>query len=66
MKVLGDWDCMIAATNPPLVNHMEWAITFSVLLIIILVIEKSLGAAYYICEGRIKYSSHEQAVEERA
>jgi hypothetical protein len=36
------------------------------LLVVIIVIEKSLGAAYYICEGRIKYSGHERAGEERA
>jgi hypothetical protein len=58
MKVLGDWESRISATSLP-ANDTEWAITFSVLLIIILVIDKTLGAEYYYCEGKIQLSGYD-------
>jgi hypothetical protein len=64
VKVLEGWESRISASSHPAKDN-EWAITFSVLLIIILVIDKALGSAYYCCKGKIQYSGC-NAEEERA
>lgn len=56
---------MMWATNPSMSKDKEWALAFSVFVILILVMDKTLGAAYYFCEGRIKHHGH-QAGPERA
>ncbi|KAH9212272.1 hypothetical protein DL95DRAFT_391733 [Leptodontidium sp. 2 PMI_412] len=61
--VLKDWGSMIWATNPSATKDKEWAIAFSVFLILILVMDKTLGAAYYFCEGRIKHHGHQASTE---
>ncbi|KAG4427971.1 hypothetical protein IFR05_016546 [Cadophora sp. M221] len=61
--VLKDWGSMIWATNPSATKDKEWAIAFSVFLILILVMDKTLGVAYYFCEGRIKHHGHQASTE---
>ena len=63
-SVLKDWGAMIWATNSSTTKDKEWTLAFSVFLILILVMDKTLGAAYYFCEGRIKHYDH-LAVTER-
>lgn len=53
-KVLKDWGSMMWATNPNKSKDKEWALAFSVFVTLILVMDKTLGAAYYFCEGRIQ------------
>jgi hypothetical protein len=65
MRVLKDWGNMMWATNPSMSKDKEWALAFSVFVTLILVMDKTLGAAYYFCEGRIKHHGH-QAGPERA
>jgi len=43
----------------------EWAISFSVFLVLILVMDKTLGAAYWFCEGRIKNHNKEEERERK-
>ncbi|KAH7386258.1 hypothetical protein BKA64DRAFT_680485 [Cadophora sp. MPI-SDFR-AT-0126] len=61
--VLKDWGAMIWATNPSTTKDKEWALAFSVFLILILVMDKTLGAAFYFCEGRIKHHGHPATTE---
>ncbi|KAH7317669.1 hypothetical protein BKA65DRAFT_410270 [Rhexocercosporidium sp. MPI-PUGE-AT-0058] len=62
-SVLKEWGSMIWATNPSATKDKEWAIAFSVFLTLILVMDKTLGAAYYFCEGRIKHHGHQASTE---
>ncbi|KAK0111414.1 hypothetical protein ONS95_001775 [Cadophora gregata] len=62
-SVLKDWGAMIWATNPSATKDKEWALAFSVFLILILVMDKTLGAAYFYCEGRIKHHGHQASTE---
>lgn len=55
MRVLKDWGNLMWATNPSMSKDKEWALAFSVFVTLILVMDKTLGAAYYFCEGRIKH-----------
>jgi len=59
MRVLKDWGAMMWATNNNTSKDHEWATAFSVFLILILVMDKTLGAAYYFCEGRIAHHGYE-------
>ncbi|CZT46566.1 uncharacterized protein RSE6_07012 [Rhynchosporium secalis] len=65
-QVLKAWGSMIWATNPGTTKDKEWAVAFSVFLTLILVIDKTLGAAYYFCEGRIKHHSHDDSIERKS
>ncbi|KUJ07394.1 uncharacterized protein LY89DRAFT_691843 [Mollisia scopiformis] len=65
MRVLKDWGSMMWATNSSISKDKEWALAFSVFVTLILVMDKTLGAAYYFCEGRIRHHGH-QAGPERA
>lgn len=61
--VLKDWGSMMWATNPSTTKDREWAIAFSVFLTLILVMDKTLSAAYYFCEGRIEHHGHQETAE---
>jgi len=65
-RVLKDWGAMMWATNassssPP--KDKEWATAFCVFVILILVMDKTLGAAYYFCEGRIVHDRLDEGRE---
>ncbi|KAG0650084.1 hypothetical protein D0Z07_3228 [Hyphodiscus hymeniophilus] len=53
MKVLESWGSMMWTNNKGTSTDKKWAISFSVFLALILSIDKTLGLAYYFCEGRI-------------
>jgi hypothetical protein len=54
-RVLKDWGSMMWATNSSVSKDKEWATAFCVFILLILVMDKTLGAAYYFCEGRIMH-----------
>lgn len=58
-RILKDWGSMMWATNTSVSKDKEWATAFSVFILLILVMDKTLGAAYYFCEGRIMHQGHE-------
>ncbi|KAL2065640.1 hypothetical protein VTL71DRAFT_3310 [Oculimacula yallundae] len=64
--VLKEWGNMIWATNSSTTKDKEWAIAFSVFVTLILVMDKTLGAAYYFCEGRIKHHGFEDSIERQS
>jgi hypothetical protein len=62
-KVLQGWGNKLWTSR--LYNDNDWAIGFSVFLMLILLMDKTLNTEYYHCENRIKNDGHE-AGEERA
>lgn len=50
------------ATN----NSEKWAIGFSTFIMLTLVIDKTLGSAYYLCESRIEHRGAEAEAERKA
>jgi hypothetical protein len=44
-------------------NAERWAVGFSVFIMLTLVIDKTLGAAYSLCESRIEYRDAEAKME---
>lgn len=63
--MLKDWGAMMWATNTSSTpKDKEWATAFCVFILLILVMDKTLGAAYYFCEGRIMHQGFE-ALKER-
>ncbi|PBP28547.1 Fungal Zn binuclear cluster domain containing protein [Diplocarpon rosae] len=64
--VLKDWGSLMWSTNTGAAKDKEWATAFSVFLTLILVMDKTLGAAYYFCEGRIKHYGHQASTEREA
>jgi hypothetical protein len=65
MKVLKDWGNMMWSTSSNTSKDHEWATAFSVFLMMILVTDKILGAAYYFCEGNIVHGRNEANSERR-
>ncbi|CAL3968031.1 unnamed protein product [Diplocarpon coronariae] len=64
--VLKDWGSLMWSTNPGTAKDKEWATAFGVFLTLILVMDKTLGAAYYFCEGRIQHYGHPASTEREA
>jgi hypothetical protein len=65
-RVLKDWGAMMWATNTSSSSapkDKEWATAFCVFIILILVMDKTLGAAYYFCEGRIVHDGLDEGRE---
>ena len=52
-------------SNKSIEIEHTWATSFSVLVMLILAVDKTLGAAYYFCEGRIKHHNYEAMAERR-
>ena len=46
-------------------NQNDWAMSFSVLLVLTLAIDKVFGSAYWFCEGRIKHYDDDAACEKK-
>lgn len=57
-RVLKDWGSMMWATNTSVPKDKEWATAFCVFILLILVMDKTLGAAYYFCEGRVMHQGY--------
>ncbi len=53
------------SSNKSTPSDKRWAISFSVLLTLILAIDKTLGQGYYFCEGKIEHHGAEEASERR-
>lgn len=64
--VLKDWGHMMWATTSSTAKDKDWAVAFGVFLMLVLVMDKTLGAAYYFCEGRIKHHGHQAPTEREA
>jgi hypothetical protein len=64
-KVLKDWGNMMWSTSNTTSKDNEWATAFSVFLMMILVTDKILGAAWYFCEANIAHGRNEAASERR-
>lgn len=62
-RVLKDWGSMMWTTNSSLGKDKEWATAFCVFIMLILVMDKTLGAAYYFCEGRILHHGQDEDKE---
>jgi hypothetical protein len=63
--VLRNWGNMGWVSNPRVSIEEKWATSFSVLLTLILIMDKTLETAYYFCEGRIKHHGYEATAERR-
>lgn len=64
-KVLEAWGTMMWTSNKSTSNDKKWAISFSVLVALILSTDKTLGLAYYFCEGRIANRGYAASSERR-
>lgn len=64
-RVLKDWGNMMWSTSNNTSKDNEWAIAFSVFLMMILVTDKILGAAWYFCEANIAHGRSEATSERR-
>ena len=64
-RVLKDWGNMMWSTSNNTSKDNEWASAFSVFLIIVLVTDKILGAAWYFCEANIQFRQREAVSERR-
>jgi hypothetical protein len=65
MRVLKDWGNMMWSTSNNTSKDSEWAIAFSVFLMMILVTDKILGAAWYFCEANIQHGRKEANSERK-
>ncbi|KAI9641056.1 hypothetical protein NHQ30_010484 [Ciborinia camelliae] len=62
-EVLKEWGQMMWTSNRAIANERKWAIGFSVLLILTLVMDKTLGLSYCNAESRIKHGGKEADIE---
>lgn len=57
---------MMWSTSNNVRKDADWATSFSVFLMMILVMDKILGAAWYFCEANIKHGAKDPRVERAA
>ncbi|KAJ8070699.1 hypothetical protein OCU04_001070 [Sclerotinia nivalis] len=62
-EVLKEWGQMMWTSNRATANECKWATAFSVLLVLILVMDKTLGLSYCNAESRIKHGGKEAETE---
>lgn len=65
-EVLREWGAMMWSSGKTVEVEQKWAQSFSVLLMLILVVDKMIESAYLFCEGRIQHHGHDATVERRA
>jgi hypothetical protein len=65
LRVLKDWGNMMWSTSNHTSKDIEWATAFSVFLVMILVTDKILGAAWYFCETAIQHERKDAVWERR-
>lgn len=61
--ILKDWGNLMWAIHNANNNAERWATTFSVFIMLVLVVDKTLGAAHSLCESRIEYRNSEAKAE---
>lgn len=64
-NVLQDWGTMMWSSSKNIDMEEKWATSFSVLAMLILLIDKTIGTSYLFCEGRIKNHGYEAESERR-
>ncbi|KAK6615066.1 hypothetical protein H4I95_00218 [Botrytis cinerea] len=62
-EVLREWGQMMWTSNRATTNERKWAIGFSVLLVLTLVMDKTLGLSYFNTESRIRHGGKEAIIE---
>jgi hypothetical protein len=65
VKVLEAWGSMMWTSNKGTTSDKKWAISFSVFLALILIIDKTLNQGYYFCENRIAHHGFEASSERK-
>jgi hypothetical protein len=65
LRVLKDWGNMMWSTSNHTSKDIEWATAFSVFLMMILVTDKILGAAWFFCEAAIQHERKDADWERR-
>lgn len=66
VSVLKEWGNMMWTIHTSTTqNDQKWAIGFSIFIMLTLVIDKTLGSAYYFCEGRIENYGYEAEAERK-
>jgi hypothetical protein len=65
MRVLKEWGSMMWSTSNNTPKDIEWATAFSVFLMMILVTDKILGAAWFFCEANIEHEQIDAVWERR-
>lgn len=64
IDVLREWGALMWSSKS-VDSEQKWATSFSVLAMLILVVDKTLGAAYFFCEGRIQHHGYAAVAERR-
>lgn len=64
-KVLEDWGAMMWSSSRSVDTEKKWAKSFSVLLMLILVVDKMFETANFFCEGRIHNHGYDASSERR-
>jgi hypothetical protein len=64
--VLKGWGALMWNSSKGMDAEHKWATSFSVLAILILVVDKTLEAAYFFCEGRIAHHDYPAEAERAA
>ncbi|KAK6614637.1 fungal zn binuclear cluster domain containing protein [Botrytis cinerea] len=62
-RFLREWGQMMWTSNRATTNERKWAIGFSVLLVLTLVMDKTLGLSYFNTESRIRHGGKEAIIE---
>jgi len=63
--VLKEWGAKMWSTGSTNSRGADWATAFTVFLMLVLVTDKILGAAWYFCEGNIEHDGNEAIAERR-
>ncbi|QSZ30802.1 hypothetical protein DSL72_000360 [Monilinia vaccinii-corymbosi] len=64
-EVLEEWAQMMWTSSLTTANELKWAIGFSVLLVLTLVMDKTLGLEYCNAESRVKHGGKEAEIERK-
>lgn len=65
VTILKEWGAMMWTIHNVANNNERWAVGFSVFVMLTLVIDKTLGSAYYMCESRIEHRGAEAEAERK-
>lgn len=65
VAILKEWGAMMWTIHNAANSTDKWAIGFSTFIMLTLVIDKTLGSAYYLCESRIEHRGADAEAERR-